>query len=175
MTALPQTQQLHEAVRQATIGTPYVVTPTPQGLDLALDLVNAKWYGLFNKAGLTSSYVHRVTVAANGTYRILDEKVTFTRSAGVPTGFRYARMRGRIHEVSFEKSWGITESGELGQITDYTFNSEDGRRIIRNAAQSLGLREKMPAAMIVGLVFALIAGLGALLTLFILGVSLLAD
>lgn len=174
MTAFPQTELFYKAVRQKMAGTPYVVTPTPQGFDLALDLVNAKWFGVFNRAGLTSSFVHHVTVAPNGTYRILDDKVTFQWSAGVPTGFRYERFQGRIHEVSFEKSWGITESGDVGQITDYTFNSQEGRQVIRDATKSIGLQERMPAAMIIGLVFAIIGGLGTLAALAVLAISLLA-
>lgn len=175
MHALPQTELFYEAVREKIAGTPYIVTPTPQGFDLALDLVNAKWFGAFNMAGLTSSYVHHVTVVPNGTYQILDDKVTFTWSAGVPTAFRHERFQGRIHEVSFEKSWGITESGEFGKITDYTFRTQEGRQVIRTAANSLGLKEKMPAAMVIGLTFAIIGDLGAVLAMVILGVGLLAS
>jgi hypothetical protein len=175
VTALPQTAQFYEAVRQELDGTPYILTPTPQGFDLALDLENAQWFGVFNKAGLRSSYVHHVTVAPDGTYRILDDKITFQWRAGVPTGFRYERAQGRLTEVSFKKSWGITERGEFGQITDYRFNSAEGHRLIRTAANSLGLKEKMPAAMVIGLIFGIIGGLGAVLVLVVLGIGLLAS
>lgn len=161
-------------VRQKLAGTPHVATPTPKGFDLGLDLMNAKWFGLFKKVGLTSSYVHHVKISPNGRYQILDDKVTFRWSAGGPTEFRYERIVGRRIEVSFQKSWGITQSGEFGQITDYSFNSEERRGAIRAAADSLGLREQMPAPMVIALVFAVIGGLGAVLTLVVLWIGFLA-
>ncbi|TQL66222.1 hypothetical protein FB381_0071 [Nocardioides albertanoniae] len=171
----PAAYPLYDRAKRATEGSPYTVTPTSRGFDVSLDLVNAKWYGLFNKSGVTASFVHHVSADANGTYRILDDKVTFTWSAGIPTQFRYTRVQGRIYSVGFEKSWGITEGGDLGQITDYKFSSEEGRAFIKVAAKALGMREKMPAAAVIALGFALLGGLGAMLTLIVLGVRLLAS
>ena len=62
-----------ERVRAAAEGTPYAVTQTPGGFDVALDIVDAQWFGLFNKAGLRKAYIHHVKVKDDGAFTITDE------------------------------------------------------------------------------------------------------
>lgn len=40
------------AVAAAVEGTPYKVVPTKRGFDVELDVANAQWWGLLNRAGL---------------------------------------------------------------------------------------------------------------------------
>lgn len=42
--------ELLAAAQARTVGTPYVVTETPRGFDVNIDIENASWYALLYKA-----------------------------------------------------------------------------------------------------------------------------
>lgn len=102
-----------------------------------------------------------------GTLQITDDARTVTWKAGadneggVPRpvlGGSVQRAQGRIGERSSKKVWAVDEAGEFAKVVDYTFDSSEGRRPIRAAAQEQGWREQAGAAQKVGLVVALGAG-----------------
>ncbi|MFC4785673.1 hypothetical protein ACT8ZV_14425 [Nocardioides sp. MAHUQ-72] len=164
-------EQFLAGVRQAAEGTPYVVTPTEAGFDVALDVADAQWYGLLNKAGLKKAYTHHVAVADDGTYAVTDDSRTVEWVAGVPRLSASAeRTRGRSYELSFQKSWALNEQGKPAKVVDYSFSSEKGRKLITGVADELGLRQRRGTEEKVGIAFALVGGVGALLTLVVLGV-----
>lgn len=158
-----------EAVRRSTAGTPYVVTETPSGFDVALDIVDAQWFGLYSAEGLTKVFVHHVAVPGDGTYAVTDDAFTLEWEAGVPTlSASVERTRGHVKEVGFEKVWAFDRSGRFGKVVDVRFDSERGRRLIRDAAKDVGLDRERGNAERIGLVVAVIGALGALLTVVLL-------
>ena len=158
-----------DGVRQAAGGTPYVVTATDAGFDVTLDIVDAQWFGLFNKAGLDKVYIHHVAVADDGTYTVTDDSRTVEWVAGVPRASASAeRVYGRVKEFGVQKVWALDEHGRFGPVVDFRFNSEEGRDLVKGVAQQLGLKEKRGAAERTGLVFALVAGVGSVITLLVL-------
>ena len=102
-----------EEVRRAAEGTPYVVTDTESGFDVTLNIVDAEWYGLFNKAGLKKVYSHHVKLDdGQGTFSITDESRTLEWEAGVPRLAASAEfMRGRVKEFGVETVWAFDEHG----------------------------------------------------------------
>ena len=162
-------ERLLQAVRRSAEGTPYVVTPTDDGFDVALDIVDAQWFGLYSAEGLTKVFVHHVTVPGDGTYSVTDDAFTLEWEAGVPTlSGSVERTRGHVKEVGFEKVWAFDRNGRFGKVVDVRFDSEEGRRLIRDAAAQVGLRKERGTAEKIGLAFAVIGALGALLTLVVL-------
>ena len=162
-------QDFLDGVRQAASGTPYVVTATEAGFDVTLDIVDAQWFGLFNKAGLDKVYIHHVAVADDGTYTVTDDSRTVEWVAGVPRASASAeRVYGRVKEFGVQKVWALDEHGHFGPVVDFRFNSEEGRDLVKGVAQQLGLKEKRGAAERTGLVFALVAGVGSVITLLVL-------
>ena len=138
-------------------GTPYVVSPTPEGFDVALDIVDARWYQLYAKAGLERTFVHHVTMAGGRDFTITDDSHTLEWEAGHPRlGARVERFVGRRYDVGFRKTIAVTEDARIDTVVDYAFSSEEGRKLIKGAAKELGLREHLPTSAKVGLWIAVV-------------------
>ena len=147
-------------------GTPYVVSPTPEGFDVALDIVDARWYQLYAKAGLERTFVHHVTMAGGRDFTITDDSHTLEWEAGHPRlGARVERFVGRRYDVGFRKTIAVTEDARIDTVVDYAFSSEEGRKLVKGAAKELGLREHMAASAKAGLWIA-VAVLVAMAVLF---------
>lgn len=143
-----------QAIRTATEGTPYDVTPTDAGFDLGLKLADAKWYGLFNKSGLQVEHVCRVRLDGDS-YTIEQGMREVSWSLGAPTRGRLEFFKGRSYEVSFQKVWALDEGFRPAKVVDYSFSSNEGLALVRTVGKRLGLKERMPGvvkgAIIVGL------------------------
>lgn len=154
------TDEFRAAVSHAAQGTPYVVTPTEGGFDVTLNIADAQWYGLFNKAGLTKVVTHHVSLEGDR-YEILDDSRELRWVAGVPSLHgSYVRQTGRVREFGFEKSWAFDEDGRFRKVVDYSFSTGEGLALIRGVAEQLGLTERQPASVKVAIglaVFTLIA------------------
>lgn len=163
-------QALYDRVRQAAAESPYVVTPTEKGFDLKVDIVNAKWWGALNRAELKKSFIHHVAVTDPRTYLITDDYVDIEWSGGVPSA-HYSKERevGRVYKKSFEVAYGFNENHRLEKIYSYTFDSEESRRLVKDAAKALGMKEKTPTTVRIGLA----VGLGTIVALIIAGLVLL--
>ena len=158
-------------MRRATEGPPYRVTKTDTGLDVGLDIVDEQWFGSYSAAGLRKAYVHHVAVPDDGTYSVTDDALTVEWEAGVPTlSGSVERSRGRVWELSAEKVWAFDSKGDFGRVVDYRFDSEEGRRLVTGVAKQLGLKQKRGGEEKIGLVVALVGGVGAVLALVVLGV-----
>jgi hypothetical protein len=154
----PEGYELFRGVQQAAEGTPYVVQETEQGFDVTLDVVDAQWYGLFNKAGLQKVYIHHVKFPKHGVYSITDDSRTVDWVAGVPQLKASAeRQYGRVTEFGVRKVWAFDEHGHFGVQADFEFNSEEGRDLITGVAGQLGLQQRRGAAEKVGIGFAALA------------------
>ncbi|HEX4906433.1 MAG TPA: hypothetical protein VFU93_13335 [Acidimicrobiales bacterium] len=156
-------------IETAVHGTPYVAARTAQGFDLTLDIVDAKWFGLYFKEGLHRVYTHHVEVPNDGTYTVTDDARTVEWQAGVPTiSGSVERTRGRVLERSSQKVWALGEDLRPGKVVDYRFSSEEGRQLLRAVADRLGLESRRGGAEKIGLYFAFLGGAGALITVVVL-------
>jgi hypothetical protein len=133
-------------VQEVTAGTPYVVTETDVGFDVSLDVVDAQWYGLFDKAGLQKVYIHHVAVPEPAVYTVTDDARTVEWVAGVPTLRTTERSYGRVKEFGVRKVWGFDAQGNFGVQADYRFNSEEGRDLLTGVADQLGFTQRRGAA-----------------------------
>ncbi len=158
-------------VRAAAAGTPYVVTNTDRGFDVTLDVVDAQWFGLFNKAGIKRVIVHHVGVPEPGVYTVNDDAPSLEWVAGTPRLAATAeRIHGRVRHFGGQKVWAFDAQGRFGVQADYRFDSEEGRRLIAGVALQLGLSLRRGAAERVALGFAVVGGVGAVVTAVVLGV-----
>ena len=149
-------------VRAAFEGTPYVITQTPIGFDVTIDVANAQWFGLFNKAGLRSVFTHQVKIG-DGWFSITDVERQLRWTAGVPSLGSASLQKGRVIQYSSKKTWAFDQSGSFRPVVDYRFDSEEGRSVIVELGKQLGLLQRMSGYAKVGLVFALIAIVGLVL------------
>jgi hypothetical protein len=172
----PHAVPLYESLRRSAEGLPYVLEPTPKGFDFKVDIANADWWDLLGRSGLRKSYVHHVNVIDPTTYSITDDLFTVTWNAGVPTA-RYTseRQYGRNISIGFGKAYALDDDLKPAEVYSYTYSTEESRRLIQSAARALGMKEKWPAAAVVGLVVGVIGALGAVIALIALGITRLAS
>jgi hypothetical protein len=164
------TQHLIEQVRSEAVGGPYVVAERPYGFDLTIDVADARWSTLIRQHGLDRVFTHEVHLdeAAHAlTITDVSNQVRWdaggSDAGGLSLHAEKSVQRGRVHSWSFQKELGVdTETGEAGQVVDYSFASGEGRDLIRQAAESLGWRERMGRDQRIGLAFAGIAVAGLL-------------
>ena len=171
MTPPAAAEEFRRAVEAATTGTPYVVTPTERGFDVSLDIVDAQWFGLFTKAGLSKQYTHHVAVPGDGTYTVTDDARTVEWVAGVPrVSASVERQVGRVKELGAQKVWALDERGRFGPVVDFRFSSEEGRDLVTGVADQLGLVLRRGGAEKVGIALALVAVGGLLVAGVVVGI-----
>jgi hypothetical protein len=147
--------RFRDQVSRNAEGTPYVVTATDRGFDVGIDIVDAQWFELYRKVGLERTFVHHVAVDGS-TYTVTDDSRTLEWEAGHPRlGATLERFVGRRYEFSFQKTIAVTEKARLETVVDYTFSSQEGRRLIKRAAREVGLKEHLPASATYALWFAI--------------------
>ncbi len=171
--------ELLEAVRASTRGTPYAVTPTPTGFDVAIDIADSSWYAMAYKQHLSLAWIYHVkvdeaakTLSITDDVRDLNWKVGVGAVGGVPVpvlSVGASRKLGRFELKSFRKTWAVNEAGEPGKVVDYTFSASEGRDLIRGPARDLGWQEKTGAAQRIGL----IVGVGTTIALVLAGIGVL--
>jgi len=140
--------QLAAEVRRATEDQPYVVVDeSPHGFAVQLDVVDARWWSLYQRNGLEKTWRWEVAVSEDGTYTITDREATLEWRAGAdattqqPTlSFSRSGFTGTKIELSTQKTFGIRDDGSVGKVVDYSFDSREGRGIITAAADRVGLR-----------------------------------
>ncbi|MBE5477888.1 hypothetical protein E3G68_005242 [Mycobacteroides abscessus] len=136
--------EFRDAVAKAVENTPYTVEDTKNGFTVHLDVVDARWWGLFGREGLTSSFSWRVKERGSS-FTIYDRKIRMQWVAGAPRlAGTMEYQGGRIVGFTREKIWALSDRGVIEPVVDYRFNSREGRDLIRLVAKQLGLRERLP-------------------------------
>lgn len=153
---------LEARVREALAGKPYTVTTVPGGFDVVLDLADAQWWGLFNRAGLRKSVSHEVRVTGDR-YVVTDVEREVEWVAGAPRVAAEATLRrGRIRSAGFRKTYAFDDDLQPAKVVDYSYSSETSRRLVVAEAEALGLRSRRSTEETVGMVFAGVAVVGLL-------------
>jgi hypothetical protein len=144
-----------DAVATAAQNTPYTVVDTKKGFEVRLDIANARWWELYNRAGLRKTFRWRVKERRSH-YTIFDRQVEMQWRAGVPgLSASVAAQGGRIFSLSRQKIWALSDRGRIEPVVDYKFNSREGRDLIRAVARQLGLKERLPFSLMFSLVMVL--------------------
>lgn len=170
--------ELAAEVRRATANTPYMVADeTPTGFTVQIDVVDQQWWTLMKRKSLAASFQHVVRVdAAAGTYDVTDKSVQVAWEAGVDAGGvprpvlrgSGSFAKGTFVQKSFRKEYGMDDDGNVGAVVDYSFDSNEGKRLIDGLAQHLGLTKTMNNTARFGLVMAVIGVVSALVAVIVL-------
>lgn len=136
-------EDLRGLVEEATVDTPYTVTPRDKGFDVGLDLADARWHTVLGQAGLKKTYVHEVRPRGDAGYAITDVSKSLDWVAGAPgLAAGFSMSKGRAIEFGAEKVWGLDEHGRLIPVANFSFRSGEGRQLITLAGDQLGLRQR---------------------------------
>lgn len=109
---------------------PWVIRDgTPERCDLVAEwrIVDARWYEIFAKTGLTkvSQTLLKFDEAA-AEVRSVDRDWSVEWRVGVPSlALNAAAFRGQKTEVSFGAATAFTEDGGYGQVYKYRFNTKE--------------------------------------------------
>lgn len=169
-------QQLLEAVRARTEGTPYTVTPTERGFDVGIDFPDYTWHRMLFDQHVSRAWTYHVVVdEPTMTIRVTDEESVVRwkgggSRAGIPIpviSHSSTRNFGRIQKVSMHKTISL-DGSPAPRPSDFTFSSAEGRELIRGPARELGWTEKMGGAEKTGIVVAI----GALALAVVVGILL---
>lgn len=171
-------QELIAAVEARLADTPYRLEVTEAGFDVGVDLAQAKYYTLMYQKKLEKTFTYRVALnEADKSMSITDDswELEWKRGADVsggtpvPTlGARVSRSVGRFESKSFQKTYAVDESGQFGKVVDFSFDSSEARKLIREPATELGWSEHAGAAQKIGLVVGVGAAVLALVVVVLL-------
>ncbi|MEO6997399.1 MAG: hypothetical protein ABI112_04890 [Terracoccus sp.] len=167
--------ELVAQVRQTAEGSPYVASDQPYGFDLAVDIVAATWISLLRVHHIDRAFTCEVRLDESRqrmTITDVANTVEWNAGLGAPTLRAHKSVqKGRIHEFSSHEELGIdAETGDVGQVVDYTFSPGEGRDLVRSAAKSAGWSEAMGREQKIGLY----VGLGVLGALVVVGLVVAA-
>jgi hypothetical protein len=152
--------EFRDTVAAATQGTPYTVVDSKKGFDVLLDVADAQWWGLYNRAGLRKSFRWRVKERPSH-FTIVDRQVEMTWRAGVPVlGGSMEVQGGRVISLSRQKIWALSERGRVEPVVNYRFNSREGRDLIRLVARQLGLKERQPLSFLAPMAMLAVSSVG---------------
>jgi hypothetical protein len=103
-------------------------------------IVDAKWYGIFSKSGLTKVFKVLIKLdAQTHEARAVDQAWSVEWTAGIPTLTLEAEaFRGQTTEVSFGTAYAFTEQGEFGQVYNYKFRSSEIKTPLQDAVTKAG-------------------------------------
>lgn len=138
---------------------------------MELDVADATWFDLVNKAGLKHAFIHHVSIPETDTYSVTDDARTVEWITGTPRiSYKTRRKIGRVKKVSFNRTYAFNEQGELGKVWTLRSSPRRGRASIDSAARNLGYRQAQGSIEKFGLVI----GLGTLALLALAGIIILA-
>lgn len=122
---------------------PYrLIDGTDENVDLIAEwkIVEAQWYEVFAKAGLSKVFkIYLKLDPAAHEVRALDREYTVSWSAGVPTlSVAASAFRGQKQSIEFGKAYAFTETLAPGEVYNYRFDTRELKRTIQETVTSCG-------------------------------------
>ena len=156
--------------------TPYTITETDKGFTLSLDIVDAKWYTLFYKQGLKKTFMVDVALDESSKKATTNDQLyelNWEAGAGGSNprphvGARINLQQGEVVSYQSHKEFGASESGDVGKVVDYKFDSREAKEWLNSQLSSAGWSRGMSWQTKVGLW----VGIGALVLALGIGVAL---
>lgn len=171
--------ELYARVQAAAADTPYVVTRTENGFDVSVDVATPQWRDLLYRQRVQRVFTYHVAVdEQNKKIAVTDSLYEVEWSAGVGSAglgqipvphlrASVSKQSGRIWTKSSYKTIGIGDDGSVGTVREYTFSSEEGRRLITEPARELGWTQARGTTEKIGIVVAILGGVGAVVALLV--------
>ncbi len=119
-----------------------VVDGKAEGVDLIAEwkIVDARWYEIFAKAGLTKVFrIYLKLDEAAKQVRAQDREYEVSWRAGVPTmSLAASSFKGQTKSIEFGASYGFTEDLTIGQQYKYFFKTDEIKKPIQEAVIACG-------------------------------------
>lgn len=143
VTALSREQLLRNLLALNRPSAPWhIVDGKSEGVDLIAEwrIVDAQWYEIFAKAGLSKVFrIYLKLDEAEKAVRAQDHEYEISWSAGVPRmSLAVKSFKGQTQSVEFGQAYGFTETGTLGEIYKYKFNTGEIKKPLQEAVTAGG-------------------------------------
>lgn len=119
-----------------------VVDGHPEGVDLIAEwkIVDARWYEIFAKAGLSKVFrIYLKLDEAAKQVRAQDRAYEVSWRAGIPTlSIAASRFKGQETSIEFGASYGFTEDLTIGQQYKYRFRTGEIKKPVQDAVTACG-------------------------------------
>jgi hypothetical protein len=120
----------------------HLIDGASEGADVIAEwkIVDASWYEIFAKAGLTKSFkIYMKLHPEKHEVRASDREYTVSWSAGLPTvAVAVSAFRGQSQKIEFGKAYAFTETLAPGQVYNYHFDTSEIKKPIQEAVTSCG-------------------------------------
>lgn len=114
----------------------------PEGVDLIAEwkIVDARWYEIFAKAGLSKVFrIYLKLDEAKKQVRAQDLAYEVSWRAGIPTlSVAASAFRGQSTSVEFGASYGFTEDFGIGEQYRYRFQTSEIKQPVQDAVTACG-------------------------------------
>jgi hypothetical protein len=121
---------------------PYRINGMAEQVDLIAErkIVDAAWYALFEKAGLSKVFcIYLKLDEKKHEVRAMDRGYTVSWSAGAPTLSVVATaFKGQMQSIAFGKGYAFTEQLEVGEVPNYRFDTREIKMPIQDAVTGSG-------------------------------------
>ncbi len=141
--ALPAPAVLEQLVALNRASAPWQIIPGgAENVDLIAEwkIVDAQWYQIFAKAGLTKVFrVYLKLDPAAHEVRAMDREYTLSWSAGIPSlSVAVSTFKGQSSSVEFGSAYAFTETLAPGQVYQYRFNTNELKKPIQDVVTRAG-------------------------------------
>jgi hypothetical protein len=137
-----------QVVRDRLLGlnrktAPYhLIDGTGENVDLIAEwkIVDATWYEIFAKAGLSKVFkIYLKLDAKTHEVRTMDREYSLAWSAGVPQlSVAVSAFKGQMQSVEFGTAYAFTETLAPGQVYNYRFDTREIKKPIQEAVTACG-------------------------------------
>lgn len=161
--------QVQQAVQDEGAGL--TVERTEDGFDVYGDVHDRRYVAAAYRARVRELTIHHVAVdEVEGTFTVTDD----VRGAAWETGTdgprlvlqaSISRSLGTFRSVHHSSRWSPGEDGRPEKVAEYAYDSARGRKLVERVAEGMGLRQRMNTWAKIGLGFAAVGLLGALVAI----------
>jgi hypothetical protein len=123
-----------------------IIDGEPENVDLIAEwkIVDAQWYEIFAKAGLSKVFrIYMKLDPDKHQVRAVDKEYTVEWSAGVPSiSLAVSAFRGQTTSVEFGTAYAFTEELVPGQVYKYRFSTNEIKKPIKETIAACGWKYK---------------------------------
>lgn len=120
----------------------HIIDGSEEGVDLIAEwkIVDAEWYGIFNKSGLEKVFrIFMKLDESDHEVRTKDHEYSLSWTAGVPRLEASMRKQiGQTQSVQFGTGYAFTEEFRPGQVYNYRFTTGELKGPIQEAVTACG-------------------------------------
>ena len=156
-------KELIRNLQTAAQDSPYVITPTQNGFEMTINIVDAKWYTLLYKNGIKKTFTidaklkeEKHAAATTDTLYALDWQAGAESGSLVPhIGGKLNVQKGEVWSFQAGKQYGVSENGQVGETASWKFSSVEAKEWLDGQLRANGWHRSLGSTAKGALIFAI--------------------